>query len=100
MPSGDKVNVNVVDGRFTANVSANGWTGSVSGRIDRSGILVASGYLRKPSKPAALLKWSSEPSGNRYNAKIPATTHWLDMTFEVSLSRSAKRSDDESAKNL
>ena len=87
MPSGDKVTVNVVDGRFTANVSANGWRGSVSGRIDRSGILVASGYLRNPSKPAALLKWSSEPSGNRYNAKIPATTNWLSMTFEVSLYR-------------
>lgn len=87
MPSGDKVTVNVVDGRFTANVSANGWRGSVSGRIDRSGIFVASGYLRKPSKPAALLKWSSEPSGNRYNAKIPASTQWLSMTFEVSLYR-------------
>jgi len=87
MPSGDKVTVNVVDGRFTANVSANGWRGSVSGRIDRSGILVASGYLRKPSKPSALLKWSSEPSGNRYNAKIPASTNFLSMTFEVSLYR-------------
>jgi hypothetical protein len=100
MPSGDKVTVNVVDGRFTANVSANGWRGSVSGRIDRSGILVASGYLRNPPRPSALLKWSSEPSGNRYNAKIPAITNWLSMTFEVSLSRSAKRSDDESANNL
>jgi tetratricopeptide (TPR) repeat protein len=89
MPNGDKVPVDIVDGEFTANVSANGWRGTVSGTIDRNGILVATGSLRKPSRPSALLKWSSEPSGERYIAKVPATTLWLAMTFEVSLSRSA-----------
>jgi hypothetical protein len=98
MPTGDKVSVDVVDGQFTANVSANGWRGTVSGEIDRYGILVATGSLRRPSRPSALLKWSSEPSGDRYIAKVPATTLWLAMTFEVSLSRAAMSSDDGSSK--
>jgi hypothetical protein len=88
MPSGDKVTVNVVDGRFTANVSANGWRGEVSGTIDRFGVLVAGGSLRKPSRPLATLKWSGRPSDDRYDARVPANTNWgPNMTFEVSLYR-------------
>lgn len=87
MASGDKVTVDIVGGKFTAIVSADGWRGSVSGRIDKSGLLVASGYLRKPSRPAVLLKWSSQRSGNGYRASVPATTKWLSMTLHVSLYR-------------
>ena len=88
IPEASKVTVEVVDGRFTANVSKNGWRGEVSGEIDHSGTLVAWGYLRSlANAEKALLKWSVAPSGSTYSATIPASTNWLTMTFDVSLYR-------------
>jgi len=92
MPSSKSVVIDVVDGRFSANVSKDGWNGVVSGEIDQFGHLVGTAYLRSPTRmDTALFQWSSEPLGNGYHAIVPASTQWTTMTFEVFLYRTASQ---------
>ena len=85
---GDPVRVAMVDRKFSAPFSGDGWRGEISGKIDQTDTLIATGWVKRAGSVDRIFKHiKAEYKDGRFTTKAGASSTGGDITFEITLTR-------------